>query len=94
MRIDPNQVEQTINQLREYNSGFRSKAEEIIADQAALGADWESDSSEEFARRFKTEQTNFESFATTIDEYVEGLRQILETYERMEEINKAKAAGN
>ena len=86
-----NDIQEVINQLRTLNTEFRSKADGIRTEQINLTTKWEGDASTAFQRHFKKEEPNFETFATAIDEYIEGLTQILDEYNRTEDTNKAIA---
>ncbi len=84
-------IQNIIDQLRELNTQFRGKAEDINAEHTALVAKWEGDASTAFEEHFRKEYPNFETFATAIDEYINGLTQILEEYNATEDANKAIA---
>ena len=86
-----NDIQEVINRLRTLNTDFRNKAADINTEHTNLTTKWEGDASTAFEEHFKKEYPNFESFATAIDEYVEGLTQILEEYNQAEDTNKAIA---
>ncbi len=81
-----------IDQLRELNTQFRGKAEDINAEHTNLTSKWEGDASTAFAEHFRKEYTNFENFAVAIDEYITGLTQILQEYDQAEDTNKTIAS--
>ncbi len=81
-------IQQIIDQLTQLNREFRNKATDINQEQTTLTTKWEGNASTAFQDHFKKEYPNFETFAVAIDEYIEGLKQILEEYERAEEMNK------
>ncbi len=81
-------IQQIIDQLTQLNRDFRNKATDINQEQTTLTTKWEGNASTAFQDNFKREYPNFENFATAIDEYIEGLKQILDEYERAEEMNK------
>ncbi|MCR5556415.1 MAG: WXG100 family type VII secretion target [Butyrivibrio sp.] len=85
-------IQGVIDQLKQFNVEFRKKADDINAEHGQLITKWEGDASTEFEKHFKQEYGNFETFAMAIDEYVAGLTQILQEYERAEELNKSIAA--
>lgn len=85
-------LQEVIDQLTQLNTSFREKAENIRAEQRTLTTKWEGDASTAFQEHFQQEEPNFENFATTIDEYIEGLKRILESYEQAEEQNKQIAS--
>ncbi len=85
-------VQTVINELTRLNSEFRSKATEIDGEHSSLVSKWQGEASEEFQRNFRKEQPNFDSFASAIDEYVNGLRDILAHYETAENQNIAIAS--
>ncbi len=81
-------IQQIIEDLTRLNADFRNKANDINQEHNTLTTKWEGNASEAFKEHFQKEYPNFENFATAIDEYIEGLKQILEEYERAEEMNK------
>ena len=83
-----NSLQEVITQLRDLNTQFRTQAENIRTEQGNLTQKWEGDASTAFQEHFRAEEGNFESFATTIDEYVRGLEEILRNYEVAEQMNK------
>ncbi|SFB82396.1 WXG100 family type VII secretion target [Butyrivibrio sp. YAB3001] len=87
-----NDIQEVINNLRRLNTEFRNKANDINTEQTNLTTKWRGDASTSFQENFRKEYPNFESFATTIDEYVEGLTQILDEYNRTEDMNKQIAS--
>ena len=84
-------IQNVIDQLKELNVEFRKKAEDINTEQTQLTTKWEGDASKAFQEHFRKEYPNFDTFAQTIDEYVNGLNQILEEYNQAEDTNKAIA---
>ncbi|WP_029200334.1 WXG100 family type VII secretion target [Oribacterium sp. NK2B42] len=84
-----NDIQEVINRLRTLNTDFRNKANDIRTEQTNLTTKWEGDASTAFQEHFRKEEPNFESFATAIDEYIEGLTHILEEYNRAEDTNKS-----
>ncbi len=80
-------LEAVIQELTNLNTTFRTKAEEINNEKTTLTTKWEGDASTAFQEHFDKEYPNFETFATAIDEYVQGLQQILEQYNTAEDTN-------
>lgn len=80
-------IQGIIDNLRNLNSEFRKKAEDISTEQGTLTSKWQGDASTAFQDHFKREYPNFENFAQVIDEYVQGLEQILQEYEQAEGAN-------
>ena len=80
-------IENVIDQLKNYNTEFRAKADEIRTEQKMLVANWEGEASDAFQANFQKEEPSFENFATAIDEYVQALQRILEQYEMAEATN-------
>ncbi len=76
-----------IEQLRNYNTEFRAKADEIRTEQKMLTTNWEGEASDTFQANFQKEEPSFENFAMAIDEYVVALQKILEQYEQAEGIS-------
>ncbi len=81
-----------IDELTNLNKEFRTKADEIRAEQKTLTTKWKGDASTAFQDNFQKEEPNFENFATTIDEYIRALEDILASYEAAEEQNKSIAS--
>jgi WXG100 family type VII secretion target len=80
-------IQGIIDNLRNLNTEFRKKADDVNTEQTALTSKWEGDASTAFQDHFKREYPNFENFAQVIDEYVVGLEQILQEYEQAEGAN-------
>ena len=86
-----NAIQGVIDELTQFNADFRTKAEEINSEKTNLTTKWEGDASTTFSERFDREYPSFENFAKAIDEYVQGLTNILAEYDRTEDANKAIA---
>lgn len=81
-------LEEVINNLDSLNKSFREQADAIDAEHQNLVSKWQGDASTAFEDHYSKEKGNFENFAQAIDEYIAGLRTILENYEAAETMNK------
>ena len=80
-------LQQVIDDLTRLNQDFRTKAADIDSEHSQLVTKWEGDASDAFENHYRAERSNFENFATAIDEYIAGLREILSSYENAESRN-------
>ena len=85
-------LQQIIEQLRNLNNEFRIRADDIRTEQNTLTTKWEGDASEAFQENFRKEEPNFATFMEAIEEYIQGLMEILSQYEATEEKNKVIAS--
>lgn len=83
-----NSIEDVINQLRDLNNRFETKASEIDTEHTSLTQKWEGDASTAFEEHYQNERQNFDVFSQAINEYIQGLTTILQNYETAEQQNK------
>lgn len=80
-------IQDIITQLSQLNGAFREGAQNIDNEHSNLVAKYQGDASTAFEEHYQNERGNFETFATTIDEYITKLQEILSNWEAAEAAN-------
>lgn len=85
-------IQDVINELQRLNGEFTTKASDIDREHTSLTQKWEGDASTAFEEHYQNERQNFDVFSMAIDEYIQGLTNILENYNTAEDKNKTIAS--
>ena len=85
-------IRDVITQLRDLNTQFHGKADDVRAEHTRLITNWEGDASTAFEEHFHNEESNFDVFEQAVLDYIVGLERILAEYEQAEEQNKQIAS--
>ena len=80
-----------IADLQEKNGTFKNKVSELEQSQQALRAQWQGDANTAFNTAFENDKAQWTTFSTLIDQYIQALQTILQTYEQAEATNTATA---
>lgn len=89
--VTTSQLKGAINDLTADNSEFRSRVNELQELQQELAAEWQGDSNTAFTTAFNNDKNQWDAFASLVDQYIQALQSIMETYEQAEIANKETA---
>lgn len=85
------ELKAAIADLQEKNSTFKNKVSELEQSQQALRAQWQGDANTAFNTAFENDKAQWTTFSTLIDQYIQALQTIMQTYEQAEATNTATA---
>ncbi len=85
------ELKAAIADLQEKNGTFKNKVSELEQSQQALRAQWQGDANTAFNTAFENDKAQWTTFSTLIDQYIQALQTILQTYEQAEATNTATA---
>ena len=85
------EMQAAIADLQEKNGTFKNKVSELEQSQQALRAQWQGDANTAFNTAFENDKAQWTTFSTLIDQYIQALQTILQTYEQAEATNTATA---
>ena len=85
------ELKAAIADLQEKNGTFKNKVSELEQSQQALRAQWQGDANTAFNTSFENDKAQWTTFSTLIDQYIQALQTILQTYEQAEATNTATA---
>ena len=81
------ELKAAIADLQEKNGTFKNKVSELEQSQQALRAQWQGDANTAFNTAFENDKAQWTTFSTLIDQYIQALQTILQTYEQAEATN-------
>ena len=85
------ELKAAIADLQEKNGTFKNKVSELEQSQQALRAQWQGYANTAFNTAFENDKAQWTTFSTLIDQYIQALQTILQTYEQAEATNTATA---
>lgn len=85
------ELKAAIADLQEKNSTFKNKVSELEQSQQALRAQWQGDANTAFNTAFENDKAQWTTFSNLIDQYIQALQTIMQTYEQAEATNTATA---
>ena len=86
------ELKAAIADLQEKNGTFKNKVSELEQSQQALRAQWQGDANTSFNTAFENDKAQWTTFSTLIDQYIQALQTILQTYEQAEATNTSTAS--
>ena len=85
--LTASEMQNTINELNSANSEFKSRVSELETAQQELAGMWQGDANTAFNNAFQSDKGQWTTFAGLIDQYVQTLGTILQTYQNAEATN-------
>lgn len=73
-----------ITQLTQYNAQLQAKIDDLCQLEANANKAWDGEANDEFHNVFMQDKALFDEFHSTINQYIEALKQILQNYENAE----------
>ena len=86
------ELKAAIADLQEKNGTFKNKVSELEQSQQALRAQWQGDANTAFNTAFENDKAQWTTFSTLINQYIQALQTILQTYEQAEATNTSTAS--
>ena len=83
------ELKAAIADLQEKNGTFKNKVSEL--EQSQQRAQWQGDANTAFNTAFENDKAQWTTFSTLIDQYIQALQTILQTYEQAEATNTSTA---
>lgn len=90
-QVTASELKAAITDLTEKNKAFKNKVSELEQAQQALRAKWKGDANEAFNTAFQQDKDKWTTFSNLIDQYIQALQTIVQTYERAEDTNTSTA---
>lgn len=90
--VTTSEMKRVISDLTADNSEFKSRVSELQELQQELTAEWQGDANTAFNTAFNNDKSQWDTFASLIEQYIQALQSIMETYERAEATNRETAA--
>ena len=85
--VTASEMQNAINELNSANSEFKNRVSELEAAQQELAGMWQGDANTAFNTAFQNDKGQWTTFASLIDQYVQTLSTILQTYQNAESTN-------
>ena len=89
--VTASEMQNAINELNSANNEFKSRVNELESEQQTLAGMWQGDANTPFNNAFQSDKSQWAAFANLIDQYVETLSSILQTYQTAESTNTETA---
>ena len=86
------EIQNAINALQSSNGEFKSRVGELQSLQTELSGQWQGDANTAFTAAFNADKGQWDTFAQLMDQYIEALAQIKQSYEAAEATNVSTAA--
>lgn len=90
--VTPSELKKAISDLTADNSEFKSRVSELQELQQELAAEWQGDANTAFNTAFNNDKSQWDTFASLVEMYIQALQTIVETYEQAEAANKETAS--
>lgn len=92
IRVTAAEVRRKAEELRNLNSQFQSKVDELTNDEQSLAAMWEGDAKTAFHTAFNNDKTQWDAFHSLIEQYAVALDNIATEYDNKEAANASIAS--
>lgn len=89
--VTASDMQNAINELNASNNEFKARVNELESEQQTLAGMWQGDANTAFNNAFQSDKGQWATFANLIDQYVETLATILQTYQAAENANAETA---
>ena len=89
--VTASDMQRVINELTSANDEFKNRVNELEAAQQELSSQWQGDANTAFNNAFQNDKGQWTTFASLIDQYVQTLSTILQTYQTAEQTNAETA---
>lgn len=89
--VTTSELKRAISDLTADNSEFKSRVSELQEQQQELAAEWQGDANTAFTAAFNRNKSQWDTFAGLVEQYIQALQSILQTYEQAEAANKETA---
>ena len=87
IRVTAAQVKSTADQLRQYDSQFKSQVDNLETHELNLSSMWEGQAKDAFHNAFYNDKEYMNQFYVLIEKYCQALEQIARSYEEAEARN-------
>lgn len=87
IRVTSAELRRKAEELRNLNSQFKSKVEELTNCELSLASMWEGDAKTAFHNSFNNDKIQWNNFHTLIEQYIVTLMNIAAEYDNKEAMN-------
>ncbi len=84
IKVKSSELKSKAETLTQLNSKFRQEVQKMVQYESELAGMWEGDAQQAFRRAFNTDKAKMDTFASTIDKYIQALRTDAGIYEQAE----------
>lgn len=85
--VTAQELQGAISDLSTSNGEFKSRVSELLTVQQELNGQWQGEANNAFNNAFNNDKGQWDSFARLMDQYIETLQSIKQTYEGAEQTN-------
>jgi len=85
------ELNNAISTLNEDNNQFRARVNDLMTCANELATMWQGEANDKFNTALASDREKWDEFAALIDQYVEALQFIVQTYSTAEENNSSTA---
>ena len=87
IRVTSAELRRKADELKNLNSQFRAKVEDLTNCEGSLASMWEGDAKNAFHTAFNNDKIQWNNFHTLIEQYIVTLNNIAAEYDNKEAIN-------
>lgn len=87
IKVTASEVRKKAEELRQLNSQFSSKVDELTSQEQSVASKWEGEARDAFHNAFNTDKTKWDEFHRVIEQYAVALDNIATEYEAKENMN-------
>lgn len=89
--VTTSQLRSAISDLTSDNSEFKNRVSELMEVQQELAAEWQGEANTAFNTAFNNDKSQWDAFASLIDQYIQAMQSIMDGYDQAENINRETA---
>lgn len=89
--VTTSELKRAVSDLTSDNAEFKNRVSELQELQMELSSEWQGDANTAFTTAFNNDKSQWDTFASLVDQYIQALQAIAENYEKVEAINKETA---
>lgn len=89
--VTASELNSAISTLNEDNNQFRARVNDLMTCANELATMWQGEANDKFNTALMNDREKWDEFASLIDQYVEALQFIVQTYSTAEENNTSTA---
>lgn len=87
IRVTSAELRRKADELKNLNSQFRAKVDELVNCEGSLASMWEGDAKNAFHNAFNSDKTQWNNFHTLIEQYIVTLNNDAAEYDNKEALN-------
>ncbi len=93
IKVTTSELRSKAEELTTQNTQLKGKVDELVTSEGNLTSMWEGEARDAFHKAFENDKLQWDNFMKVIEQFVKGMNEIADEYDRQEAAN-AQIAGN